>query len=171
MKDVIFIVVVAAVIWSAWMHVCVNYLPEKEAKNYVEEIRLLIDGSIFKKKFHYQSPLPEVDFDLPKNGISTAFRVERMSGPGITDSMDSRVVIYSVRFEPSEAAKGPPRREVEYRMIQVDEGSYLFPSWKVTRFIGRDRYERELKARERRGAAFLPVEIESADLSPAGAHV
>ncbi len=134
MKNLILLLLVVAAIWYGWMWVCLQYLPQEEARNFVEELRLGIDNGVLGRSFTYHPPLPPNRLEMPTRGISKEFQVLRKNGPSPTDKDTDRRIEYAVRFRNSEHAPPGRSEESEYRLVQVDRGSYLVPKWEVWEF-------------------------------------
>jgi hypothetical protein len=136
MKNFILLAILAAGIWFGWMKFAVDIMPKQTARDFVEDLRLNIDGAILSVKFsNYHPPLPEPQLMMPKGGIEENFRMTIEKKADVMDPPDSRVVTFLVRFNNSAMAQGnAPRGENEYRIVLVDKGSYIMPEWHVTEF-------------------------------------
>lgn len=155
MKNLLIFAALAAVLWYGWMRMVLEYLPMKEGKKWVEEVRLGVDNGVLTRNFTYLPPLSPEEFLMPKGGIEEHFKMKRISGPTLTDKADSRAIVYSVKFQPSPLApEGSSSRlePAEYWLVLKAKGSYPWPVWETIRF--RPPTKKERKAHE--GAWVLP---------------
>jgi hypothetical protein len=136
MKNLILVVVLAAAIWFGWMKFAVDVMPKQAAHDFVEDLRLNMDGAVLSVKFtNYSPPLPEPELIMPKGGIEENFRMTQENKANVTDPPDSRSVTFLVRFKNSPMAPSNiPSGENEYRIVLVDKGTYIMPEWTVTEF-------------------------------------
>ena len=135
MKGLIIFVVIAAAVIFAWGWFQLDYYPTLLAEDFVEELRLGIDGGVLGSTFAYTPPLPERQLAIPKGGIGRGFKVERQEKPGLLDPPDSRVIRFSVRFDRSEQALPGRAETLTYRLVMIDKGDNRFmPDWQVFEF-------------------------------------
>lgn len=135
MRNIVFVGGLAAAFFYAWMWVWTVYIPDKEAQNWVEELRLGIDRGHIQKSFSWSPPLPPEVFTLPPDGISQTFTVKRTGGPGFFDyDADSRQIHYEAKFTASDMVPRASGRDYAYRLILNDEGNYLLPKWDAAEF-------------------------------------
>lgn len=134
MKNTIFFLVIGAGAFYGYMWVNLNYIPDQQASQFVEEMRLQVDKAVIARQFEFKSPLPQDDITVPPQGISQKMTVTRQSGPGILDTGESRVITYLVKFQKSDQSPGQGRGEFEYRLVFKDEGSFILPRWAPSEF-------------------------------------
>ena len=135
MKNLIILLIAVAVILFAWSWFHLDYYPRLLAENWVELLRLGIDGGIFKGSFNYTPPLSKRELTIPAGGIGQGYKIVVESRPGFLDPPDSRIIRYRVSFDRSAQARPGPKEHLTYRLIQEDKGdNRLLPDWQVTEF-------------------------------------
>lgn len=135
MKNLLIVLVAVAIILYGWAWFQLDYYPGLLAEDWVETLRLGIDGGILKRTFSYTPPLSERELTLPAGGIGRGYKIERESSPGLFDLPADRVIRYRVSFDRSEQARPGPAEYLIYRLIQEDKGTNRFlPDWQVTEF-------------------------------------
>jgi hypothetical protein len=135
MKNLIILLIAAAVILFAWTWFHLDYYPKLLAANWVEELRLGIDGGVLNKTFGYTPPLSERELTIPTGGIGNGYKLDLESKPGFMDPPDSRVIRYRVSFDRSDQARPGPAERLTYRLILEDKGeNRILPDWHVTEF-------------------------------------
>ncbi|RMH54410.1 MAG: hypothetical protein D6679_13760 [Candidatus Hydrogenedentota bacterium] len=149
LKDILFILAVVALGVFGWMKVAVDYLPQKEARKFVEEVRLGVDNGILGSNFHYYPPLADDVFEMPKEGIAPNYQMKRINEVHLFDKPDSRTQKFSVVFSPSPQARTHRKKLYEYVLVMEDHGTLLLPKYKATMFLNKDsrKWKRRRKHR------------------------
>jgi len=129
MKNYIFFALIGGGIFYGYMWFNLNYIPDEQARGFVEQLRLQVDQGVIQNQFQFKSPLPADDITVPPQGISQNVTVVRQSGPRLFDSVDSRVITYLVKFQRSDQSPNKGRGEFEYKLLFKDNGSFIIPQW------------------------------------------
>lgn len=140
MKGLLALAAAVLVALGAWLYVSVRVMPKQTARDFVDSIRLNLDGieaGRFSRSSWWGPPGVASDaWEAPRYGIAEDFRLELTNPPRVWDPPESRTLVWRVAFGPSPVFKAPPRAEEEtYRLVMVDSGTRLVPKYRVAEFL------------------------------------
>lgn len=137
MKALLGLAVAVGIALFVWLHVAVRVMPEQNARDFVENIRLNLDNKKQGRSQSYGGPegMPIARFTLPEKGIEQNFRIEETKNPKIWDGPESRALVWKVTFEASPLYPGKYPQTQVYRLVMVDSGSLMIPSYLPVEFF------------------------------------